>query len=47
MQRAELAKQIDHTLLGPAAMRDAVRQLCEEAIEYGLHGPVVSGIGSK
>ena len=34
MQRSELAQRIDHTLLGPAATRDDVAKLCEEAIQF-------------
>jgi deoxyribose-phosphate aldolase len=36
MNRRELAKQIDHTLLGPTASRDAVKTLCDEARQYGF-----------
>lgn len=36
MQRAELARMIDHTLLGPTATREGVKALCEEAIRYGV-----------
>jgi len=36
MERTELAKRIDHTLLGPTATRENVRRICEEAIEYGV-----------
>lgn len=36
MRREELAKLIDHTLLGPTATRDGVRRLCEEGIRYGV-----------
>lgn len=36
MNRAELAKRIDHTLLGPTAATEAVRALCEEAVQYGV-----------
>jgi deoxyribose-phosphate aldolase len=32
MQRAELAKYIDHTVLGPTATQARVRTLCEEAV---------------
>ncbi len=42
MQRAELAKRIDHTLLGPTATKEAVEQLCEEAIQYGAASACVS-----
>jgi deoxyribose-phosphate aldolase len=35
MDRAELAKHIDHTLLGPTAAREAVKTLCEEAERFG------------
>jgi len=42
MQRAELAKRIDHTLLGPIATKEAVRQLCEEAIQYGVAAACVN-----
>jgi len=36
MRRTELAKMIDHTLLGPTANTDGVRELCEEAIRFGV-----------
>ena len=36
MHRAELAKRIDHTLLGPTATREAVKTLCEEALQHGV-----------
>jgi len=36
MQRDELARLIDHTLLKPAATLEQVAQLCDEAIEYGF-----------
>ena len=36
MNRAELAKRIDHTLLGQTASAKAVRTLCEEATQYGV-----------
>jgi deoxyribose-phosphate aldolase len=36
MQRAELAKRIDHTLLGPTATTEAVKRLCEEAVRFGV-----------
>ena len=42
MQRAELAKRIDHTLLGPTAAKEAVKRLCEEAIQYGVASACVS-----
>lgn len=42
MQRAELAKRIDHTLLGPVAGREAVRTLCEEALQFGVASACVS-----
>lgn len=42
MQRAELAKRIDHTLLGPAATQQAIKQLCEEAIQYGVAAACVN-----
>ena len=32
----ELAQYIDHTLLRPEASEDQIRQLCEEAVEYGF-----------
>ena len=31
-----IAKYIDHTILKPDAARDAVRQICDEAKEYGF-----------
>ncbi len=33
---ALLAKMIDHTLLKPEATREQIKQLCDEAIEYGF-----------
>jgi len=42
MQRAELAKRIDHTLLGPTATKAEVKRLCEEAIQYGVAAACVS-----
>ena len=42
MQRAELAKRIDHTLLGPTATKEAVERLCEEAIQYGAASACVN-----
>ena len=36
MRREELAKMIDHTLLGPTATREGVKKLCEEANRYGV-----------
>lgn len=42
MQRAELARRIDHTLLGPTATSEAVEQLCEEAVRYGVASACVN-----
>ena len=42
MDRMELAKRIDHTLLGPTATRAAVRTLCDEAIRYGVASACVN-----
>jgi deoxyribose-phosphate aldolase len=42
MKRAELAKRIDHTLLGPTATKAGVRQLCKEAVQYGVAAACVS-----
>ena len=42
MRRAELAKRIDHTLLGPTATVEAARRLCEEAVEYGAAAACVN-----
>ncbi|MCD6136328.1 deoxyribose-phosphate aldolase [Candidatus Bipolaricaulota bacterium] len=36
MNKTELAKMIDHTLLGPTASTEGVRKLCDEAKEYGF-----------
>jgi len=33
MQRAELAKYIDHTILGPTATKEGVKKLCAEAVQ--------------
>jgi len=42
MDRMELAKRIDHTLLGPTATRAAVKTLCDEAIQYGVASACVN-----
>jgi len=39
----ELAQYIDHTLLTPTATREQIRQLCEEAKNYGFHTVSVNG----
>ncbi len=36
MNRRELAKMIDHTLLGPTASTEGVHKLCAEAKEHGF-----------
>ena len=36
MERNELAKRIDHTLLGQTASEEGVRTLCEEARTLGV-----------
>jgi len=36
MRRAELAKMIDHTLLGPTASAKEAAELCQEAKKYGF-----------
>lgn len=38
---SDLAIYIDHTLLKPTASRDEIKQLCEEAIQYGFFGVCV------
>ena len=42
MRKAELAKMIDHTLLGPTASRKGVVELCREAKKYGFASVVVN-----
>jgi len=42
MQRRELAKYIDHTLLGPTATREGVTQLCQEAVREDVAAVCVS-----
>ncbi len=42
MRRKELAKMIDHTLLGPTATTAGVRKLCAEAIRYGFYAVCVN-----
>jgi deoxyribose-phosphate aldolase len=52
MRKPELARLIDHTLLGPSASADGVRALCEEAKRYGFfavcvepyHVPLACGL---
>jgi deoxyribose-phosphate aldolase len=41
--RTEFAGFLDHTLLAPAAPRDAVLKLCDDAREYSFHGVCVYG----
>ncbi len=36
LTRKELAKRIDHTLLGPTASKAGVKKLCDEAIQYAV-----------
>jgi len=36
MERAEVARLIDHTLLKPEATQAQIAQLCDEAVEYGF-----------
>jgi deoxyribose-phosphate aldolase len=35
LSKKELAKRIDHTLLGQTASKEGVKKLCEEAMRYG------------
>jgi deoxyribose-phosphate aldolase len=42
VDRAAVARMIDHTLLAPEATPDRVRALCEEAIELGVGAVCVS-----
>jgi len=39
---ADLAAYIDHTLLKPEATENQIRQLCEEAIQYGFYSVCVN-----
>lgn len=39
---SELARMIDHTLLGPSASADAITELCAEAREHGLFSVCVN-----
>lgn len=36
LTKKELAKTIDHTILGPTASKEGVKKLCEEAIRYDV-----------
>lgn len=40
----KLAKMIDHTLLKPDASYDQIKQLCDEAIEYGFASVCVNPV---
>ena len=40
--RSELASLIDHTLLGPDAVRGDIERLCEEAISYGFYSVCIN-----
>ncbi len=42
MRRNELAKMIDHTLLGPTASTAGVETLCAEAVRYGFYAVCVN-----
>ena len=42
MQRADLAKMIDHTLLAPAATPGQIALLCTDAVELGVAAVCVS-----
>jgi deoxyribose-phosphate aldolase len=44
IERREIAKMIDHTLLAPGATRDEVRRLCAEAVEHGFGTVCVNGV---
>jgi len=39
----ELSRYIDHTLISATATREQVRQLCQEAKDYGFHTVSVNG----
>jgi len=41
MRKSELARMIDHTVLGPEAGKAAVDQVCEEAVRYKLYAVCV------
>jgi deoxyribose-phosphate aldolase len=42
MNRSDIAKLIEHTLLFPHATIDEVWKLCEEALEFGFHSVCVN-----
>lgn len=42
MHRKELAKLIDHTLLGPTASKEEVSRVCEEAKKHGFRSVCVN-----
>lgn len=42
LRRAELAKLIDHTALGPAVSPERVKELCAEAVRYGFFAVCVN-----
>lgn len=42
LSKSELAKRIDHTLLGPTATKAGVKKLCEEAVQYNVASVCVS-----
>ncbi len=43
LSRVELARCIDHTLVGPQATRSDLSRLCAEARAHGFHGVCVHG----
>jgi len=47
MKRTELARMIDHTVLGPSATREAVVKLCREAIELNAASACVDGCHAR
>ncbi len=42
MHKKDLARMIDHTLLGPTASREGIKRLCAEAIRYGFYAVCVN-----
>ena len=44
MNKTELAKYIDHTLLKPETILDDIKQLCAEAVEYGFYSVCVNPV---
>ena len=42
-----IANKIDHTLLRPDATSESIKQLCQEAVEYGFYSVCINSVWLK